>query len=316
MLRAGGGLDDSAFTGTAELARFEVVNGDRRRSEVLKLDLSAILAGTASADVVLKPYDTLTIQRTPQWSDQASVTLRGEVKFPGIYPLRKGETLRSVIERAGGLTDEAYAFGTVFTREDIKTQQQQQIETLAARMQSDLSILALQTSQTTAVQNQSNLTLATGQSLLAQLRSSKATGRMVVDMDKAVHATPGSENDLILEDGDTISIPKLQQFVMVIGEVQNPTAHVWHKQLNRDDYVRLSGGTTRNADDKRIYVVHADGSVAVKSSRWFSGGMDIEPGDTVVAPLDAGRMRPLPLWGAVTQIIYNLAIAAAAVNSF
>lgn len=318
LLRAGGGLDDSAFAGTAELTRFEIIDGEKRQTEVLQLELAAISAGNLAADRELKPYDVLTVQRTPEWYEQGSVVLRGEVKFPGTYPLRKGETLRSVIERAGGLTDEAYAEGTVFTRIDVQQQQQQQIDTLAARMQTDLSVLALQTSQTSTTQNQnSTSTLALGQSLLSQLRSSKATGRLVVDLNGTLKAASGSDTDLRLEDGDTISIPKLKQFVAVVGEVQNPTAHVWRKGKDRDDYLNLSGGTTRNADKKRIYVVRADGSVQVVANSWFNdGNMEIKPGDTVVAPLDAERMRPLPLWTSVTQIIYNLAIAVAAVNSF
>lgn len=318
LLRAGGGLDDSAFSGTAELTRFEVASGEKRETEVLKLNLSAVIAGDPAADRELMPYDMLTVQRTPEWYEQGSVVLRGEVKFPGVYPLRKGETLRSVVERAGGLTEDAYPEGTVFTRLEVQEQQQQQVDTLASRMQTDLSILALQSSQAAAVQNQNNSnTVALGQSLLSQLRSTKASGRLVVDVKGALGASPGSDVDLRLEDGDTISIPKLKQFVAVIGEVQNPTAHVWRRGANRDEYVSLSGGTTRNADTKRIYVVRADGSVQVAGNSWFEGGnVELKPGDTVVAPLDAERMRPLPLWTSVTQIIYNLAIAAAAVNSF
>ncbi|MGC3982216.1 MAG: SLBB domain-containing protein [Steroidobacteraceae bacterium] len=318
LLRAGGGLDDSAFAGTAELTRFEIINGEKRQTEVLQLDLSAVIAGNVAADRELKPYDVLTVQRTPEWYEQGSVVLRGEVKFPGTYPLRKGETLRSVIERAGGLTDDAYAEGTVFTRVDVQQQQQQQIDTLTARMQTDMSLLALQTAQSATTQNQNNTTtLSLGQSLLSQLRSSKASGRLVVDLKGAMQASPGSDADLRMEDGDTISVPKLKQFVAVVGEVQNPTAHVWRKGESRDDYVNLSGGTTRNADKKRIYVVRADGSVSTPSGRWFGrGNVEMKPGDTVVAPLDAERMRPLPLWTSVTQIIYNLAIAAAAVASF
>lgn len=318
LLRAGGGLDDAAFSGNAELTRFEVINGEKRETEVLKLDLSAINAGDLAADRELRPYDVITVQRTPEWYEQGSVVLRGEVKFPGTYPLRKGETLRSVVERAGGLTEDAYPEGTVFTRVEVQQQQQEQINTLAARMQTDLSVLALQTAQASTTQNQNNSgTLALGQSLLSQLRSSRASGRLVVDVRGALNASPGADADLRMEDGDTISIPKLKQFVAVVGEVQNPTAHVWHRNMNRDEYINLSGGTTRNADDKRIYVVRADGSVQVAGGGWFkSGNVELKPGDTVVAPLDAERMRPLPLWTSVTQIIYNLAIAAAAVSSF
>jgi protein involved in polysaccharide export with SLBB domain len=106
--------------------------------------------------------------------------------------------------------------------------------------------------------------------------------------------------------------------VTVIGEVQSATSHLYDPSLSRDSYIQQSGGLTSRADDDRIYVVRADGSVVTSSGKsWFSGGqVDIRPGDTIVAPLDTERMRPLPFWTAVTTIIYNLAIATAAVNSF
>ncbi len=114
-------------------------------------------------------------------------------------------------------------------------------------------------------------------------------------------------------------IPKLKQEVTVIGEVQNTTSHFYRENLTRDDYIGLSGGTTRKADRGRIYIVRADGSVvSSESSGWFrrSGQVAMKPGDTVVVPLDTERLPALPLWQAVTSILYNLAIAAAAVNSF
>jgi hypothetical protein len=103
----------------------------------------------------------------------------------------------------------------------------------------------------------------------------------------------------------------------VIGEVQNATAHVWKSGLGRDDYIAMSGGTTRRADKRRIYVVRANGSVvAEERNRWFGRSRDdLEPGSTVVVPIDAERMRPLPLWTAVTQIIYNLSIPVVAISS-
>jgi polysaccharide biosynthesis/export protein len=104
--------------------------------------------------------------------------------------------------------------------------------------------------------------------------------------------------------------------VTVLGEVQSATSHLYRTGLSRDDYLAMSGGLTPRADDDRIYVVRADGSVLTRGSAWFSSSVEINRGDTIVAPLDTERMRPLPLWLAVTQIVYNLGIAAAAVNSF
>jgi protein involved in polysaccharide export with SLBB domain len=123
----------------------------------------------------------------------------------------------------------------------------------------------------------------------------------------------------VLKDGDRLAIPRITQEVTVIGEVQSPTSHLFTDGSSASDYIGLSGGMTQRADKSRIYVVRADGSVVGgNGSRWFSseGNIDVRPGDTVVVPLDAERMRALPLWTAVTTIIYNLAIAVAAVNSF
>ena len=315
LIRAGGGLDDAAYALDAELTRFDLGNGASRRTEVIPVDLAAVLKNDTAASIPLKPYDILVMKEVPEWSTQGAVLLKGEVRFPGRYPVSKGETLSSVIRRAGGLTQYAFPEGSVFTREEIKEQERQQIETLAKRMQSDLTTLALQSAQGPDNKGAGEA-LTVGQSLLAQLRSTQPVGRLVIGVKRAI-SSPGSEDDVQLRSGDTLTIPRLRQYVTVIGEVQNSTSHIWRHNLDRDDYIDLSGGTTRRADAKRIYVVRADGSVVAKeSSRWFDNGkVPMRTGDTIVVPLDAERMRPLPMWQAVTQILYNIAIATAAVHA-
>jgi polysaccharide biosynthesis/export protein len=129
---------------------------------------------------------------------------------------------------------------------------------------------------------------------------------------------PGSDGDIMLEDGDVLMVPGPMQTVTVLGEVQSATSLLFDASLRRDDYINLSGGTTRRADESRIYIVRANGQITAGSSRrWFrSSDTQVRPGDTIVVPTDIGRMRPLPLWSAVTSIIFNLAVAVAAVNSF
>jgi polysaccharide biosynthesis/export protein len=317
LVRAGGGLDEAAYGLTAELARLEV-NGESRTTTVTDLKLSDVLAGSAAADVVLRPYDTLVIKETPEWSEQGTVRILGEVRFPGDYPVRKGETLSSVIRRAGGLTEHAFVEGSVFTREEIKDQERQQLETLANRLQSDLALVALQGAQTADSARQSpSEALAVGQSLLSQLRNTKPVGRLVIDLDRAL-TVANSDEDVQLRNGDSLTVPALRQYVAVLGEVQNPTSHVWRRGLDRDEYLDLSGGLTDKADDDRIYIVRANGSVEARarSGRWFSNNnFEMRPGDSVVVPLDTQKMRPLPLWSAVTTIIYNLAVSVAAIGS-
>lgn len=317
LLRAGGTLDQAAYGNEAELTRYAVGESGARTAQLIEIDLRRALAGDPSANLALQPFDYLVIKEVPLWTAQEEVEIRGEVKFPGRYPIHRGETLRSVMQRAGGVTDLAFVQGSVFTRKELQERERKQIETLANRMQSDVALFSLQTAQETG--KDAGQALAVEQSLLTDLRSAKPIGRLVIDLDSAMNARPGSEQDVVLKDGDRLAVPRVTQEVTVIGEVQSSTSHLYDPSLSRSDYVQMSGGLTPRADGGRVYVVRADGSVvAGGGGAWFSGGgrVDIRPGDTIVAPLDTERMRPLPFWTAVTTIIYNLAISAAAVNSF
>jgi polysaccharide biosynthesis/export protein len=315
LIRAGGSLDEAAYGAKAELTRYAVVNGEARQAELIEIDLERVLAGDASANIPLEPFDYLVIKGLPLWAATEEVEIRGEVKFPGRYPIHRGETLRSVMERAGGLTDFAFIEGAVFTRKELKDREEKQLETLANRMQSDLTQLSLQTAQETG--RDAGQALSVGQSLLANLRATPAVGRLVINLDRSMTARPGSEQDIVLKNGDMLVVPRVTQEVTVIGEVQSATSHLYRTELGRDDYINMSGGLTTKADDDRIYVVRADGSVVTRSGNsWFSGGVDVKNGDTIVVPLDTERMRPLPLWQAITTIVSNLAISAAAINSF
>jgi polysaccharide biosynthesis/export protein len=316
LLRAGGSLDEAAYGGQAELTRYEVVSGGSRQAELIEIDLRKALTGDPDADVALRPFDYLVIKEVPLWAVQEEVEIRGEVKFPGRYPIHRGETLRAVMARAGGVTDLAFKEGAIFTREELKEREKKQLQTLASRMESDLAQFSLMTAQETG--KDAGQALTVGQSLLANIRDAKPVGRLVIDLNRASNASPGSDQDIVLKDGDKLLVPRITQEVTVIGEVQSATSHLYNADLSRDDYVAMSGGLTPRADDDRIYVVRADGSVVTRSGNaWFNGGgVEIKTGDTIVAPLDTERMRPLPFWTAVTTIIYNLAIAAATVNSF
>ncbi|MEP7311092.1 MAG: SLBB domain-containing protein [Pseudomonadota bacterium] len=316
LLRAGGNLDSAAFGGKAELARYAVSADGSRQTELIEIDLAAVRRAEAGADLPLQPFDYLLIKETPNWTDQEEVILTGEVLFPGTYPIRRGETLHQVLLRAGGLTASAFPKGSAFTREELREREQKQLDMLSDRVQTDLASLSLQAAA--ANQAGASQALIAGQSLLGQLRQTKAVGRLVIDLGAVVAAEPGSAQDVVLKNGDRLVIPQQKPEVTVIGEVQSATSHFYRKSLERDDYIALSGGTTRKADKGKIYVVRADGSVTAEQRSLFtrSYAVSIQPGDTIVVPLDTERMPRLPFWQAVTQILYNLAISAAAINSF
>ncbi|MEZ5566189.1 MAG: SLBB domain-containing protein [Gammaproteobacteria bacterium] len=317
LVRAGGSLNEAAFGAEAELARYEVANGETRRTEVREINLQAALAGDKMADVFLQPFDLLTIKRLPEWTRRETVTLEGEVRFPGQYAIRRGETLDGLLERAGGLTDLAFPEGVVFTRKNLKEREAQQINDLADRLERDLTTLAVQSSQAPSGQNSAQ-SLSVGQSLLASLRKTEPVGRLAIDLPRILRSPPGSANDILLKDDDRLIVPRRSQEVTVLGEVQTATSHLYQPSLDRDDYVNLSGGTTKKADTRRTYIVRANGQVVASTgSHWFkSNNQEVHPGDTIVVPVDTERLPPLPLWTSVTSIIYNLAVAVAAVNSF
>ena len=153
---------------------------------------------------------------------------------------------------------------------------------------------------------------------MSQLRDTKPVGRLVIDVDRVIKGPVGAPEDVVIRDGDKLLVPKKTQEITILGEVQSPTSHVFESGLTRDEYIARSGGTTQKADRKRIYVVRANGDViSGERSGWFrrSRSLQIRPGDTIVVPLDTERVRALPVWQAVTSIIYNLAVAVLAVRS-
>jgi protein involved in polysaccharide export with SLBB domain len=210
LIRAGGSLEDSAYRGQAELTRYAVVDGDARETELIPVNLAAIRRGDPGADLQLKPYDTLVIKPVPSWMEPGNIELSGEVRFPGIYPIHQGETLHSVLERAGGFTEAAFPYGAIFIREDLKKREKEQLEVLANRLQTDLAALSLQAvAGSAATSNAAGGVAAAqglqvGQQLLVQLRETKPVGRLVINVEGVLKGRAGGLNDVLLRSGDRL----------------------------------------------------------------------------------------------------------------
>ncbi|MGO9514291.1 MAG: SLBB domain-containing protein [Steroidobacteraceae bacterium] len=325
LIRAGGSLEDSAYRGQAELTRYAVVDGDKRQTDLITVNLGNLRRGDASADLVLMPYDTLVIKPIPMWMQPGVIEVAGEVRFPGKYPIHQGETLHSVLQRAGGFTQVAFPEGAVYIREELKEREKAQLEMLANRLQNDLAALSLKAVASSAtVANgaggaAASQGLLVGQQLLNQLRNAKPVGRLVINVQAVLAESTGSPDDVLVKDGDKLVIPKKTQEITILGEVQSPTSHVYVPGLTRDGYIARSGGTTQNADRKRIYVVRANGDVISGGrSGWFRRTQNIEmhPGDTIVVPLDTERVPGLLYWQAITTILYNLTVGILLVHEY
>lgn len=310
LIRAGGRLVEAAYPVEAELTRLSAAGGESRESELVVIDLDAVLRGDPAADIALAPYDVLNVKEMPQWQDLEQVEIAGEVRFPGTYPIRRGERLSSLLRRAGGLSDLAFADGAMFLREDLRQREARQLAELAERLESDVRTAALS-------QEEDPQVTGARQALLKQVRNTEPTGRLVIDLAGLLAGGENTDVDVRLQDGDRLLVPMRSPTVTVIGEVQFPTSHLYGAESSLQDYIDKSGGMTAEADSRRVYVVRADGSVEPggRSPR-ARNKQSLRPGDTIVVPLDADRISKLSLWTNVTTVIYNIGVAAAAVSSF
>jgi protein involved in polysaccharide export with SLBB domain len=311
LINAAGGLTEKAFQLRAELSRTEFNEQQERYQYRVDLNLSA----ADSLNFALKSRDELQVKTIPDWAESEQVVLTGEVKFPGTYPIYRDDTLASLLERAGGVTELAYAPGAIFTRTDLKKQQAEQLIAMQERLAEDIAKAELVVSNQGGDKKDAG-EVAEAQKLLSQLKSTSATGRLVIDLDKVL------ANDLNysipLQEGDTLYVPGKKNSVTIVGEVQLPISQIYESQLDYWDYIERSGGTTEKADEDRVYIIKANGGVQIPNgSSWFTSNQQqqIAPGDTIVVPLDADRLNQTLLWRDVSQIFYQIALGAAAVGS-
>ncbi len=305
-----GGLKDSASLYQAEVARYTTDDSGGGQTSILNVNLAEAMAG--NADIDLQSRDTILIKSIPDFAKTRTIALEGEVRYPGEYTFRDGETLEDVLARAGGLTNNAFPRGAVFTREKLRQLEAQRLREAEERLQGDLLGVQLE-GDSFGGQNAERVQEVQG--LLEDVQNSRPLGRMVIDL----AAVLDNENyqTIRLQDGDRLTVPTIPQAVSVFGEVQFPTSHLHQTGLTVDDYLERSGGPTRQADASRVYVVKADGSVTLpQRSRWFGGrSQQLEPGDTIIMPIDVDRLNQLELWTNVSQIVYQMALGAAAVGN-
>ncbi|WP_198780493.1 SLBB domain-containing protein [Shewanella putrefaciens] len=304
LVTAAGGLKEGAYTVRAELTS-TVTDNEGSKVDHRNLDLELALQGDETANARLVGRDILTVMTTPDWQESKVVEIRGEVKFPGRYNISRGETLSDLISRVGGFTEYAYLPSAVFVRESVRQQEQIEIKKLADQLRRDIATRGV--SKDGAVVNYSDAQL-----MLADLENIKAVGRLVVDLPAISLGI--KQADLQLEDADILYVPSTKQTVAVMGEVQHPATHRYKEGLTIDQYLAMSGGSRKRADEDRTYIIQANGSVSMPSrSNWFSGGEQLQPGDTVIVPLDTEYKDNLTLWSQVTGIIYNTAVAISAI---
>ncbi len=309
----------------AELTRIKVTPTGPQ-TDRFTIDIAKSMSGDPEHNRVLEINDYLFVRAVPEWQANMKATVQGEVRFPGVYPIRKGERLSSLLERAGGYTDGAYLRGAAFTRDRIRELQQKNLDELVARLEREvLSGGAGQIAvATTSEEVQARKAEAEQkQKFIESLRKLRATGRLTIRLAHP-RLLKGSEYDVELEDGDTLYIPTQNNVVNVAGSVMTQGSFVYSENFSFKDYINMSGGYSRYADESNIYILKADGSaMKPKSSifwnsnrsRWELAAFgeaikEVEPGDTIVVPEKIERVAWLREIKDITQILANVALTA------
>jgi protein involved in polysaccharide export with SLBB domain len=321
LVRVAGGFKRGAYTKTADLTSYDIENGQKVVGEHSTVPISEAMAGVPDTDVRLHDGDVLTIGTVAGWKDVgATIKLAGEVVHPGTYGIREGERLSSVIERAGGLREDAYPYGAIFERIQVMELQEHSRGGLIRDIQDQGQSLRLGPENDPAQKAAKEAALQQWQQALEEIQNTPPSGRMVIHISSKLKRWANTTNDVQVRDGDSLYIPKRPSTVMVDGSVYNPTAITYKPGKDASWYMRQAGGPTNMANKKAVFVIRADGSVVGGSSGLFSGGVGhtaLQPGDMVMVPekaFSANTPWKTTLEGA--QLAYAIGIAIQVARSF
>lgn len=324
LVRMAGGFKRSAFTQNADIASYVVKNGSRILTEHRQVDIGKAVGGDHAVDARLQPGDVVTIHQLAGWADIGmSVTLKGEVMFPGTYGIHEGEKLSSLIKRAGGFRPTAYPEGSVLDRVQVKELAERSRQELIQRIQMAGAGNAKVAAGSSAGEAMATMQAiqAQQQQVLATLKSQPASGRLVVHISNDISRWENTTTDVELRSSDTITVPKRPNFVLISGQVYNPSAISFEPGRNADWYLKQAGGPTGLANKNGIFIIRANGAVVAQGgSGMFHGSVlstRMLPGDSIVVPdkIIGGSVFLRSLLN-TAQVTSSLAIAARVATSF
>jgi protein involved in polysaccharide export with SLBB domain len=288
LVRLAGGFKRGAYKQEADLTRYEIAQGSKVVSDHMAVQIARAMEGEPDADVRLRDGDVLAIRQLTGWRDVgAMITVTGEVVHPGTYGIQDGERLSSIIQRAGGFRSDAYPYGAVFERAQVREMQEKNRADLIQRVRTEASEIKVVPGMDEDQQMTAQATVLQYRTTIENLQNTPPSGRLVIHISSNVKRWANTSTDIQVRAGDTIHIPKRPNVVLVDGSVYNPTAITYKPGKSGGWYLKQAGGPTLMANSRGTFVVRADGSVVGGPGGLFTGGVGsaaLQPGDMVVVP--------------------------------
>jgi len=257
--------------------------------------------------LVLTDGDAITVSQTSGLGTEI-ISISGEVKYPGSYPIIAGDKILDVINRAGGYTNQSYSEGAIFLRDQVKKQQIEAFKRSADNLEQTVINIVSQG----VIENISEFTLSPITALIQKLRTQEPIGRQVVDLDYLKLKSDPYSN-FMMRDGDSIIIPKRPDSVSVVGEVLNPATLKFEPGFSPDKYLQLAGGLNDQADKKKVFIILPNGQSSLIKKNLFSQSSTVMPGSTIVVPRDTRPFDAVQITQIITPILADLATSAAAI---
>ncbi len=314
-------IDQGGLLPISDLRRAEVVrlSTDLSDRQILAIDLGALMKGDEKQNILLQPQDQVRVYS--EYKQAPKVLISGEVVRPGTYEVMNGERLSDLLRRVGGMTVEGYAYGAVFKRKTVQSTESKNLQGFIAKMQSQMLITAAGSAATAISAEEASFSkaeLALNQSLLNNLKTmqEQAEGRVAVNITGNIEEWAGSKDDLILQDGDSLFIPKKPQEVMVVGEVYSPGAQIFQVEMTVKGYLERTGGFTKNADLDGVFVVQANG-FAYGAESPNIGNIEkakLQPGDAIFVPQKLERYATMRNTRDIVDILFKTAVVIATIT--
>lgn len=317
MIHIAGGLTNIANLAKGEFVTLEFDDNEMHSPNLITVNIRDILENPhdTTVNMKVKPFAKLFVRRVADFRENVAITLKGEVKYPGVYYARKGDTLFDIIQRAGGYTDNAYIRAAYFSRLRVKELQTKNLQSIIASLEKNLEELISKSQQFPEMQNY----IPVYRERIEKIRTMEVSGRMVLRLPEKMEDLKKSPFNISIEDGDELTIPERSNEVVVMGEVYNPNVFVYNQKKGKvKHYLAMTGGPSQDGDISRAFVVKANGTVispyyvdeeSSSASFLASGFMNarIFPGDTVIVPTTTQKVPFIKNMVDWTTVLYQLA---------